>query len=302
MAIDPELAAQGLVSEEAASDAAADAAVEQAAPQEVDIWSRIVEADPDPEELFQRLPKLRDHFNGQVGRHAQRQAQELAQHQMQAARAQLEAEARARAEELADQRRLADLRETDLYAWNEEEKKVREERERRAASTNEIERRAAFAAMNTHVSQDAQFLQGLFYQMPPEAQQRLGGKTYQTGSPAGDRLAAYEEITAEIQKAEVEKALAAQARSHKAKLAELEAQRKALDSEMLAHTNGAGDSSVDTGAGQPSDGVPSEQQWYAMSRDQRREWLKRDPNIEDRIAAMSNEGIPFSTLRYGGAR
>ena len=271
---------------------------------EPDIWDRVGELDPD--ELFRRHPALERRFHGAVGSIAQRQAQQIAAQQA----AHLQAEAERRAEELAAQRELERLRETDIFAWDQQEKAhraqttARQEMERKAQEAQQLAAMAAWADYDTRV------LHPMANGLSPADLQELAQRNMQRQQQGMDgytlRSAWTQDVLAMHKRggtqAPGQPQTSTQGDTGAAQAQLLAAQREAMRKEILGEANAA--VTVDTGAGAPLPGVPSQDEWASYSRDQRVQMRKADPAIEDKImqrALREGAGTPFTNIRQAGA-
>ncbi len=290
MAIDPS-AVQGLGTDEAATNGAAPAAPADAAPTEPDIWAAFENADPD--EVLSRIPAFKRKFDGLVGTHAQRQAQQIAQQQIEAQRGALMAQAQQTATETAENERLKRLHDEDLFTWDQERQKV-EQRRQMEAQQRLIQQAPAIAAFRNMVEYDKQVMEPMFRRMPLDAQKRLEGKQY-PGDGYESRRAAMEEMMQEIAAENVRQERTAWEKAHAVEMAAIRANAR---QDTLAEMNG--DQPIDTGAGSVSGGVPTPSEWASLSYQQHVAMKKQNPNIEMQIemaATERGEGVSWEAMK-----
>lgn len=262
-------------------------------------WSRVSEIDLD--EFFKQHPEAQRRFAGQVGTHAQRQAQQIADQRIAVETQRLRAEAQQQAVQLSKERELAQLHDTDLYAWDAQRQRYEEE-QRLQKLQADAQNAHILGAAGAYADIDQRILNPLLQQLPQadaqEVYMRLQERAQQgiVGYEARqmylqDLLAKREEVRVRAERAKWEQS----------QVTAEQTRREAVRRDVLAEVNGG--PVVDTGAGIASPGVPSLQEWVSMTYGQRRSMMNIDPLIENRVqerAIKEGQGIPFDQLRAGG--
>ena len=230
---------------------------------EKDIWAQLDELDPD--EVMRKSRKIA----GKVGELADRQAR---------ARAQVLADEIRENERKAEDERKKKLEKRTLLKSDPDAFLAKAEEEFDQEDETEAEQAArekTSKAVWTEV--DAAFT-SYFYELPPEVQQKLGGRTYQ-GTPGQARLAFLKDVTEALAEVETSKRVQAETKklTDRIRAETLEALRK----DDLTKQNGQDPVSSGNGGVPPAGALTSQEfqrnrgsrEWRIANKDRINAWL-----------------------------
>lgn len=227
----------------------------------------------DLDELFNLDPRL----SGRAGQIADR----LAEQRIQAERVRIEQEIKTRTERESEARRLAELRERDLVAWDEEDRK----RQQREADQQSVGQRELAARAQALTDVDREVFYSIANEVPSDLRAEIARKQY--GSPDGSPHEARLEYLKDVLQ---------QVRVDERRKVETEWQTKiekeyrpAIEREIRASLLGQ-DHTPDVTPGAASNGALTVERWLEMSFEEREELRRNDPGGVDKMIATSSRG------------
>ncbi len=268
-----------------------------------DFMSRVAAFDAD--ELFRIHPELKRRLEGRAGTIAEQRAPQMAQQQMAAREAQIRAQAREEAMREAEDNRLRNLRESDPFQYAEISRQVEQERLGRQAQ--DAARRAQdapiMAANHAIMAMDRQVLDAILGELPDKEREQLIAERSHVWSQSGDAYVARRTMLQDVMNRKTELARREWERSSAAQQQRNTVVAAAERSDLLAQENAG--STVDTGSGFASGGIPTPDQWAQMSRVQHEQMKRINPNILSQIeqaATQRGEGLSFDDMKRQAGR
>lgn len=244
-----------------------------AAPTATEIdWDRISTLDPD--ELLTKHPKLRDTFEGRAGRLAQQRAEQIANAQLAQERQRMWVQM----QQEQQRARLAELRESDPYAYVEEQKR----HEAQGQSAQQLQAAHAQAAMAAIAAYDQNVTYRLIEDLPADATAELARKQYANGYEG--RLQFAKDVRDLHAKTVVDRTTAELRSDYDRRWSEREA---ALRKELLGQ-EAENEGDVDTGGGSAAGGtVLTKEKWKSLGYEGRARLKAENPQA---VQAMWDRG------------